>query len=251
MKGLGSDGTHYGASFFSGSPQTTDRILYLVEQWAIGYTDHINPSSGAKVKIAIGTSNEYIDSWTLGERQGHARAWANLVNDANAWAAVDFSDWISFSGANDMEPCFSLSDCTGPDHTRQWLSAFIGAGFAWNVFDYGGAGGCGQSHGNNTCNNGWHTDDEAWLQWDSGASNPLPEVYVSAVATEEYYIDYYAVNTVHDQPMNFVGSVSECEPGSCSNELGPNNAWSDLYDAVNPDPGDTHIQWSVVIKFDS
>jgi len=178
----------------------------------------------------------------------HGQAWANMVKNANSWAtSAGYQTWVSFSAGEDFEPGMS-----GPGHARTWLNGFIAAGTSYNVFDFAGNAGCPAQTGNNACSNGWHTDDVWYMAWGSSDSNPLPEIYQQLNATVWYYIDVYATNHGNNTAMNFVGSTSECAAVTppCTQNT-PDQAWSQLYDAVNPTPGDTNIQWSINFTWDT
>jgi hypothetical protein len=248
------------ASFFAGGTQTVDRIQYLIERYARGYYDAITVP-GAVAKIAPGTSNDFADSivgWTDQERSQHGSDWQKMVDGANIWAATSgVSGRVSFAGANDMELGWD-----GPAHTRQWVSGWRNAGYGWNLFDFGGAAGCSQASGNySACGTpaypDWSSDDVWYIAWGVGDANPFPEIYVrgspwSVQATQWKWLSIYGVSQKGSAPMNFVGAAAETASCGCTSENTPDQAWADLYNALNSDSrsADPDIRWSVNFRAD-
>lgn len=169
-------GGSWGASLFTGTNSTTTTIRQLAQQFSLGFYNCVHNSS-ATAKIAIGTSNDNIDSWSNVDLTSHGNAWGVMINNANTWAqSQGISGSASFAGASDMELGYANAA-----KTTTWVNGFGQGVNLWNPFNYGDAVQCATScSGIGT----WAKSDVWYISWGSGFSNAAPEFYhTDATAT--------------------------------------------------------------------
>jgi hypothetical protein len=195
----------WGASLF-GRFRRTYRIRHGAQAYARGYVDCLGHRPG-HLELGMGTTN-------YGSHVGfrHGRAWARMVNRANAWARERRIRWrVHFAGANDIE-----TGWRGPRVTRQWIRGYAEVARS-PYYNFGAAGGC-PPYG--SCIGDWTTRDVWYAAWGSGVARPVPEIYAnSGVNAEQWYrLSLYSVRH-HGKPIHFAGVMTQKR--SCLDERDP------------------------------
>jgi hypothetical protein len=177
-------------------------IRNAVQWYGYGYWETIRNSIPAVLLIAVGTSNDngYTDSPSFTD---HGRAWATMVNNANAWfSSQGVSSRVVAIGASDIEMNFS-----GPGAARAWVN-----GYDVNsenvMYNYGDAAGC-----LSVCDNGWSYADVIWVSNKFGHHQmPMPQIYREDGATAQawYQIALYSSNQLFRR-MYFAGTMAQLQ----------------------------------------
>jgi hypothetical protein len=246
--------TSWGATLYGGPDSTTPTIKNLAQQFGQGFYDCIH-NRFATAKVTIGTNSSTIQGWSQSDLDAHGRAWGQMVNGANTWAASQgISSVVSFAGSNDMEV-----EWTSPWTARTWVNGFRAAINNWNLFNVGNATDC--TAGSYACWPGWDKSDLWYISWGSGFSNAAPQIYATSGhnATQWYAVSRWGVdNHSAAGPVNFVSSVSQaarCQgtspPPGCSNaDITPDQSWTFLWNALHPGPTSDDIRWSENFNLD-
>jgi hypothetical protein len=200
--------------------------------------------AATQLTIGIGTSN-----FGPGVSFRHGRAWAEMVNQANEWAAATgLSSAVRFAGANDIELSWA-----GPKTTRRWVRGYDSVG-RWPYYDYGDAADCPPR---GSCQGAWTQEDVWYVAWGARTAIPLPQVYTpNGVMAEQWYrLSLYSYR-VHGSPMVIAGVLSQRKACRQSTDpcRGMNNtparAWLQLHRALNRDRRTAQpLNWSTDIAW--
>jgi hypothetical protein len=124
----------FGATRLGGPDQTTSQIRTAAQRYGECWFNG-NPGGGRTLKLALGVTNDLLQSSWAG---AHGEAWANMVTNANDWASTNgYAAKLSFNGAIDAEDTFG----TAPP-AKNWANGYRNASSPWNYFYYGDAEGC-------------------------------------------------------------------------------------------------------------
>ncbi len=201
--------------------ETTASERAATEQFALGVWNGLYTDYTAVVGVAMGTSNygSFISNSTNAYNDG--LAWSNMVTSGNNWFNSEgISSQLHMYGAIDAE-----LNWDSPSATLSWGSGYDSVGTS-NYYDIGDAAGC-----TGACNNGWTHANVNTIAWGDSEALAFPEIYANGDAS-----DWAAINSTN--PMLFVGALSQnqaCidEGLSCTGtDNTPNQAWTDLYNAV-------------------
>ena len=244
QKGKGR-GHQWGASLFRRGFHPISAIQQAAQAYAQGVwrcMDGANAST--HLTIAIGTSNfgRAVSFW-------HGRAWAEMVNRANEWAAQkSYIMRVRFAGANDIELSWA-----SPKRTRAWVRGYDSKA-KWPYYDYGDAAAC-PPRGN--CLGSWTVEDVWYVAWGSRSARPLPEIYnPNGIMAEQWYrLSLYSVRK-HGVQMWIAGVMSQrtaCrqskDPCHGMNNT-PAKAWRLLHRALNRDKRTAqNLHWSTDIAW--
>jgi hypothetical protein len=221
---------HFGTSLFRKKGFVPIRsILAASEAYARGVWRCTRGLRGAHIRIALGTSN-----WGDGVTWTHGRAWAGMVNRANAWVTERHtSSKIDFAGANDIELSWN-----GPRTTRNWVRGYESLA-NYPYYDYGAADACPPR---GRCAGAWTMEDLWYVSWGALHAWPIPEIYTPdrMNARQWYNLAVYSYQR-HGSAMRIVGVMSQ--HGACRRAKDPcrgmNNtperAWRQLYQLLNGD----------------
>lgn len=233
----------FGASLFGEGPAPLSRIRAAGQAYARGF---VRCSAGASthLRLALGTSN-------FGPSVGyhHGRAWAIMVNRANAWLARrGLAGRVTIAGASDIELAWN-----GPRVTRAWVRGYDSAA-RWPFYNFGAIESCPPV---GDCWGAWTLEDVWYVSWGARSVWPLPQVYTpdGSMAAQWYALARYSVRR-HRSPMRFAGVMTQL--GACrqSHEScrGTNNrphqAWRQLQRLLASDPRTRHrIPWVTDIRW--
>ncbi len=237
----------YGASNFSNTFVSTAQIAAAAQQFGKGYYDCTGPDLASHLRLAVGTSN-FGGQVTA----GHGRAWAEMVNEVQAWFLRNgYTSQVDAAAANDMESGFNT-----PGATRAWLSGYSSG--QWRVlYDVGDAAGC-PPYGNcsSTAFAGWNVEETWFKSWGSPPVVPLPEIYTpsGSMAKQWQSLSLYSL-TNHGQRMSIAGVMTQsqaCRQGrACAGTNNtPATGRTQLWNALNADPRTAQeLRWSTDIKW--
>ena len=218
----------YGASVFEGFA-STHKIRRGVLAYARGWMACVGDRTPAHLELAIGTSN-YGSDVTF----RHGRAWAHMVNRANALLHADGRGIrIRITGANDIETGWA-----GPTASKAWVRGYASEA-RFPYYNFGAAGGC-PPYG--TCNGGWTVEDVWFVAWGRGKALMVPEIYANTGANAEqwYRISRYGMR-YHGKELRFAGVMTQLR--SCLQVADPcigisntpEAGWQQLWHALNAD----------------
>ena len=193
--------------------------------------------------VAIGTSN-----FGPGVTYRHGRAWAEMVNEANEWAAGEGLTTLRFAGGNDIELSWA-----GPRRTRAWVRGYDSVA-RWPFYDFGDAAACPPR---GRCMGAWSLEDLWYVAWGARSARPLPQIYTpNGVMAEQWYrLSLYSYR-VHGAPIRIAGVLSQrtaCRQSkdSCRGMNNtPARAWAQLNRALNRDKRTAQpLHWSTDIAW--
>jgi hypothetical protein len=244
QKGKGK-GNQWGASLFRRGFHSTSGIQRAAQAYAQGAWRCMHgEKASTHLTVAIGTSN-----FGGGVSFRHGRAWAEMVNHANDWAAEkSYATRVRFAGANDIE-----LNWAGPRRTRAWVRGYDSVG-RWPYFDYGDAAAC-PPRGN--CHGAWTIEDVWFVAWGARTARPLPEIYnPSGIMAEQWYrLSLYSFKE-HGSRMSIAGVMSQHRACRQSRDpcWGMNNspakAWRQLHRWLNRDRRTAQpLHWSTDIAW--
>jgi len=207
-----------------------------------GYSDCSNNFSAGHLTLAIGTKNTGILAEASPQAEEHGQAWAELVNDVDAWIkAANRSKRLDVVGAIDIET-WRKSDSLGniiseigPDGARLWAKAYVDS-TKKPYYNYGTCEDCLGAGGQMDANSGnldakvegtmWSLDDWWYLSWgiedengQAGRAYPVPEIYglEGSNTNSRQWRDLmkYALNKCGNDEkcrslISFPGTLTEC-----------------------------------------
>jgi hypothetical protein len=231
---------NYGASR-SGNFQTNAQIRSVTQR--LGECWFLGTGAARTLKIAMGVTSDNSYGQVT---SAHGSAWANMVANANNWAATNgYNSRLSFNGAFDPEPGFGAT----VSQAKNWMDGYRNANTGWNVFFYGAANGCPSDKSpTSVCT--WPRDDIIYLAWQTGVTTAFPQIYdeeppsanppTSVNAQQWQKLSERAVNLGKGR-INFAGGLSQYQacidqnhPQECTGtENTPQASWKDLWNEVN------------------
>ena len=231
-------GGGFGATRSSGPDQETQEIRQAAQRYGECWYEE-GPGAGRTLKIAIGTTNDLLESAWAYE---HGSAWAGMVERANDWSATQgYNAKLSFNGAMDAEAGW------GPvGRVTSWARGYRDENTGWNYFYYGDAASC-PSDKNPTWVCNWDTDDLIYVAWRIGVTTTFPQIYdeeppaatppTSVNAQQWSRLSKRSFNNGTGR-INFAGGLSQkkaCnEQSGCPGlELSAKDSWRDLWDEIN------------------
>jgi hypothetical protein len=252
---------------------STTQLGDAVKNFGQGYYVCSGSDDFSHLTIGIGTSNWQLQNNSAAnvERaQAHGQAWAQMVNDVNAWfVAQGYSGQVAAWGANDIELSWNSFAVT-----KLWMDGYDDVN-NYPMLDYGALEGCPTRLQTGWKCSGGPTGDwtpagipnqeRPWYKAYGAPPNyPIPEVYIvyGTNARQWAYLSYYGYNA-HGTPMEVKGSLTQwqaCEQAypECVSSIDPdlytNNppeqGWQQLQDEVNWWPETSVIiPWSTDIKW--
>jgi hypothetical protein len=245
QKGRGR-GFRWGASLFRKGFHSTSAIQRAAQSYGEGAWRCMGgQEASTHLTIAVGTSNfgPGVTSW-------HGKAWAQMVNQANDWAAAKgYFSKVRFAGGNDIELSWA-----GPRRTRAWVRGYDSVA-KWPYYDFGDAAACPPR---GKCMGSWTLEDLWYVAWGARSALPLPQIYTpNGVMAEQWYHASLYSYRAHGAPMRIAGVLSQrtaCRQSkdSCRGmNNAPARAWAQLNRALNRDrrtaqplPWSTDIAWS-------
>jgi len=220
----------WGASLFRRGFHPTSAIQQAAQSYARGVWRCMEgDNASTHLTVALGTSN-----FGRGVSFSHGRAWAEMVNRANEWAAGNsYINSVRFAGANDIELSWA-----GPRRTKAWVHGY-GSVAKWPYYDYGDAAAC-PPRGN--CLGAWTVEDVWYVAWGAHSARPLPEIYTpNGIMAEQWYrLSLYSLRK-HGVRMWIAGVMSQTTACRQSRDPchGMNNsparAWRLMHRALNRD----------------
>ena len=213
------DSDTWGVLGFSGTYFSNAYVLQALEGAADGYHDG---NSGGQVLITYGNSNYHLSSHGMGT----SNTWyAGYYQEARARQLVDYEKQRVYSreyaaAGSDMEPSWE-----GPTVTRQLVNGATAYDFGL-YYNYGSADGCPWTGSGGSCNNGWDSDDAAYVSY-HGMAWGLPEIYYT-VNADQWTVIRRAWEASHPDDFLFAGVTAEGGAG-----LSPQGSWNALA-ARNP-----------------
>ena len=182
------------------APTSLSTIATLVEAFASGYYNATGTNKTLHVRIVIATSNGTTQCGGNQVTFAHGKAWADMVNAVATWVmGQGYSGQVDIAGGSDMELANTTWDSkakcgatgkpvwAGPADTRAWVDGYSSVQPRRFLYDVGDAGGCPTTPATSVpgkCNNGYTQQDLWQISWNAPPSEPLPEIYNSANATE-------------------------------------------------------------------
>ena len=239
----------YGASLLMTSGfSSTQKIAVAAENFGYGY--FVCTGNGedmqSHLRIGIGTTN-YSPAANGSVTYQHGLAWANMVNEVNAWLAVETSNHLSQQvdavGANDIELAWNSYA-----NTRAWLDGYDAVN-GYMLYNFGALPGCPHlSNPGAQCGSYpyiWNKEQVWYVIYGAGPVYSLPEIYArNGVNAEQWYLMSVYSYVTHGTPVGFVGTLSTyiacLQAGGCGTGNGainntPAQSWSQLYTLLNKD----------------
>ncbi len=228
-----------GTTGFAGSYVflSTAEIYDAARYFTSGY--YYGSNNGSKIiRLAIGTNNQNSAGTVT---YAHGQAWAQLINDLNAWVKGTVANGKVFMyGANDIEPSYSTSNAA-----YNWVNGYTSKWIAPSyLLNYGAADGCklsGTISSPGSCNNNWTQEHVYYMSWGALPAYPLPEIYTTTGSQSKQWqqLSLYSY-LAHGSRMDVVGSLSQSQAcnqrGGCvGTNNNPDNAWTQLWNALNGD----------------
>jgi hypothetical protein len=244
QKGKGK-GHQWGASLFRKGFHATSAIQRAAQAYAQGAWRCMHgEKASTHLTVAIGTSN-----FGRGVSFRHGRAWGEMVNRANDWAAEkSYATRVRFAGANDIELGWA-----SPGRTRAWVRGYDSVA-RWPYYDYGDAAACPPR---GDCHGAWTIEDVWYVAWGARTARPLPEIYnPNGVMAEQWYrLSLYSYKK-HGTRMSIAGVMSQHRACRRSHDpcWGMNNspakAWRQLHRWLNRDRRTAQpLHWSTDITW--
>lgn len=233
----------FGASLFGEGPAPLSRIRAAAQAYARAFV-RCSPKASTHLRLAIGTSN-------FGPSVGyhHGRAWALMVNRANAWLARrGLAGRVTIAGAIDIELAWN-----GPRTTRAWVRGYDSAA-RWPFYNFGAMESCPPV---GDCWGAWTLEDVWFVSWGARSAWPLPQVYTpnGSMAAQWFTLARYSLRR-HRSPMRFAGVMTQrgaCRQSheSCRGmDNRPHRAWRQLQRLVNSDRRTAQrIRWVTDIRW--
>jgi hypothetical protein len=217
------DGTYGATLLISYNHTNTTALGNAIKAYGKGYYDCSDYFS--QLTIGIGTTNYDLGAARYGSvTPGHARAWAAMVNDVNAYFVQQgYSGQVHAVGANDMELGWNDTNATRDIMTINWVNAYD-EGNLYPLYDFGDAQGCPtRLQPGWQCQSPYSQNDLWYIAYGAPPSYPLPLVYATygVNARQWAYLSYWAHNN-KGQHMEIVGSMTQwvaCQqagPGACN-----------------------------------
>lgn len=213
-------GGQQGAVIYSepASFATVTQIRGVIEQVARGYWLCAGADYTSQLRIIAGTSNyAYEENGVILDDNvtpDHARAWAQMVNEARAnIEASGYSSQVQIHGGSDME-----LDWQTPQATRGWVDAYAAAAQGW-LYNFGDASGCPPVAGD--CGSArfpdWTQEDVYHISWGSPLSWPFPQIYyitdpndpLSEINARQWYQMVLYSLDVHGKLMWIAGVLTQ------------------------------------------
>lgn len=218
------DANTWGVLGFSGTYFKNSDVLQALKSAADGYHDG---NSNGQVLISYGNSNYHLSNSGMSS----GAAWyAGYYQSARAKDLANYQHSKSYgreyaAAGSDMEPSWD-----GPTITRQLVNGDTAHGFA-TYYNYGSADGCPWSGNGGGCNNGWDSNDVAYVSY-NGLAWGLPEIYYT-VNADQWTVVRRAWDANHSSNFYFGGvtgggalspqqgwnALSTRNPGLVNNEL--------------------------------
>jgi hypothetical protein len=202
----------YGTYDFGGNDDTDDSIMHAVADFAQGAWSCRTPSSD--IAIGIGESNYYSGNaipLTTAAWYADGQQWGILVNSVQSFISDNSYSIVGANGAGDLE--------TGWENFTLTSSLVNGYNSVTShiYFDFGDDA------------PGMWTNYQVWYVADGAADNlPLPEIYYSGNATDDWGpLDQWACLN-EGGPMYFKGTMSQNDSAT----LSPTQSFSTLYNAL-------------------
>ncbi|HZQ49623.1 MAG TPA: fibronectin type III domain-containing protein [Candidatus Dormibacteraeota bacterium] len=192
------------------TPDST--VVVLAQAWLRGYEANPNRSASPPYVLVVGTSNSLTAAvpgnvLTHAEMASHGQAWFTSVIAPVAAAAQSASTPVTIWAGDDIEQSSDGNWYDGAT-TSAWVDAYAAASGAHKP--------CAPTRSGLLANYGDYVPNEpGWspaavyhVSWQSPPACPVPEIYLSANASEWQSLNRYAVNAGLP-PMQFVGVLSE------------------------------------------
>jgi hypothetical protein len=216
-----------------------------LEQFGKGF--YMKADSSDVTFLSLGTSNYGTWFSTSTDAYDHGETLGQDVDNANTWLTDNhYASEVHIRGGTDTEPSWSVYS-----HAGAWSNGYDNTGNSW-YWDYGSADGCPTSgSGGGSCNNGWTQGDVYNVASADTWAEPLPQIYDDTLAEQWGNI---AANYTGSGAMSFLGPMDQnqaCDDtsSSCTGlDNTSNEAWDDLYNALNPGdvqtpPHVTNVRW--------
>lgn len=220
-------------------------IKEAVTRYANGFYLCSGNDRYSHLTIGIGISNDspyYTES-------NHGSAWAEMVTQASNMIYA-YSSQVSVVGGANIE-----LGMNGPSESRQWVDGYknyiVTHGYVqFPLFVIGDAAGCRTINNNTNCGSenypDWETNDVWYVNFGSGISYPIPEIYTHDwVQAEQWYmLSLYSAGYTPEGPMLISGSFTQYL--ACQQEINdpdcplldnaPDDAYKMLYTILYSDP---------------
>jgi hypothetical protein len=242
----------YGTDLFGYGPVGLDEIEECVKDFALAYFKASGTDVDSNVVIGVGTNNKGTSIETKAIAVNHGLEWAEMVNEINAWAVdEDVFSQVQVYGASDIEVAWNTVGWS-----RAWVDGYDQAN-QYPLLHFGDAAGCPYADGSTstTCGNEWTLEDVWYVSWGSGASLPLPLIYLTngVHAKQWANLSRYSVSQ-HGSPINFTGVLTQwqaCEQADCKGtDNTPNQAYDQLYTELAKDPQTAQVMdWRTDIRW--
>lgn len=213
-----------------------EEILECAKQYIRGY--YGCATTATKLHLAVGTTNHGPNV-----TEEHGRAWAQLVNDLNAWIASppSWADKVTARGAIDIEQDIYLGWST-PEMARAWAEGYRQVYTGMSLYyDFGSCDWC-PFPGCPGCDppGDWNLDHIWWLSFGVAPAMPLPLIYNNGNAQQWQNLAVWALEN-RGSNMYFQGSVTQwvacLQRGNCAGiDNTPEEGWYQFYAALNGDP---------------
>lgn len=248
------DGT-LGAELFGFGPVPLNDISNAVKNFGLGYYACSGTDQTSSVVVGIGTNNKPYSCDSLSEARTHGAAWANMVNDVNAWYAQQgLFHQVQAYAASDMELGWN-----GPGWTRAWLDAYDGSN-QYPMLHFGDAAGCPYDErpylncGTSSYPE-WESEDVWYISWGSPPALPLPLIYLTngIHAKQWAFLSQYGV-AQHGARMDFTGVFTQyqaCQQWGCNGtDNTPEEAYIQLLTELGKDPATRQpLRWKTDIRW--
>jgi hypothetical protein len=226
---------------------SNQQIAVAVQNFGWGYYVCTGNDMLSRLRIGIGTTN-YPTSTNPAVTYQHGLAWANMVNQVNAWLTSNTTNSITQQvdavGANDIELAWNSYA-----NTREWLDGYDAVN-GYVLYNFGALPGCPYfSRPGSQCGSYpyiWSKEQVWYVIYGAGPVYSLPEIYArNGVNAEQWYLMSVYAYTTHGAPVGFVGSlttytaclqVGGCGTGNSAINNSPFEGWTQLYTLLNGDP---------------
>lgn len=240
----------FGVSLMGYGPISVYEVGELSKVFGLGYYNCSGADMESQLRVGIGTNN-YGNTTNSAITYEHGAAWANMVNEVNAYFSVNtrnsIKQQVDAVGANDIELSWNSFEAT-----KRWLDGYDSVNL-YDMYNFGAIPGCGWlKNPNATCGSYpyiWDKDEVWYVIYGSKPVYPLPEIYrTDGVNAEQWYLMSVYSYQAHGVPVEFVGSLTtyqaclqvggnECI--SSPTKVGINNTpaqgWNQLYKLLNGD----------------
>ena len=218
----------WGTQLFNSQSCTPDATLVILAQaWLRGFETNPNRSASSNYVLAAGTSNSLTaavpgNTLTPAQMSSHGQAWFGLVVSPIAAVARSLPTPVATWAGNDIEESSDDNWYDGAT-TSAWVDAYAAASGASKpcvasedalMVDYG-------DYVPNEP--GWSAAAVYHVAWQSAPACPMPEVYLTVMASEWQSVNRYA-DSVGLPRMQFTGVLSEDGAGGTLSGAGSWNA---------------------------